>query len=913
MTLGPSGAAMLRSRKEVPETNATPSPVPADTTTLRMQSFFDAAMERSPGRGHESVGSAHSHLSEYDPDDLNVDVPACAAVAAADSSGAGTVSATRIRISAISDLKEFSGKDHDEDRARSWFSKVKSAFVRDQAPDSEKCLVFGDLLTGPARNWYQQLSRSTRSDWKGLANSFQIQYCREAILPCAEAIGRVAAVIPARRDHVDHFIKTLDDRDLASQLALLRIPDADTFEETLRSQERAKARQGKTVYGPIRPKPKAPAGAAPSANTRAVRTIRVAANPSESDSETSGSEGVGDLRKVYLAADADQSPRSEPDRDPRRPNAKPNTHREGHQSGQPSGDEPRKPRSQCGSTKHSDLGCWQCLAREKCGKKGHPTDRCLFTCKACGEIHGAGECPLEEVYYLIRQWYTPNKHVGILPQVSSLDAAFALKVGCYIDNSQELECEDVGKNPYMTNGRTRVKLTLAGSLVYYFDVWVGPPTGGQDLILGMDFMVHAGVRLDLADGALSLPDEIRIQLAGRRLLYGEKVSQVKLDDHCNLEGGGTFEIRKGFIRSAHQKLWVTRGERWVPSVVAGLGKTRYLKITNISYQKLVLQADTRIDMWLEGGRTSNARICAGGSRRYEEWQNLAFQVTTDQMSEEELHAEPDGPQVDRPLYETPLQILRRYAEATKPIVAQVSMAPPDEAKPEPRSELVGRAGGSDRPIAGGFASEASEDAHELNRFLENPGEKHWNAGIKVVKYLLKTKNIGILYDGASSSELVAYSDADWAGNRDDRRSVSDMMIMMCGAPVVWRSTFQKTVALSSTEAEYMPLSECVKEVVWMRLLLENLGSEQTGGTLVYVDNQGAMALAKNVGYQSRTKLIDIRYHFIREKVATGEVQLKYVESMNQLADFLTKGLSTKTLRYLLERSNVTGMLDKTAN
>ncbi|GMF33491.1 unnamed protein product [Phytophthora fragariaefolia] len=104
--------------------------------------------------------------------------------------------------------------------------------------------------------------------------------------------------------------------------------------------------------------------------------------------------------------------------------------------------------------------------------------------------------------------------VGSGAEVSILDAAFAPKVGCYIDDSQELECDGVGKNPYMANGRTRVKLTLTGSLGYFFDVWVGPPTGGQDLILGMDFMVPVGVRLDLADGSLSLPDEIRIQLAG---------------------------------------------------------------------------------------------------------------------------------------------------------------------------------------------------------------------------------------------------------------------------------------------------------------------------------------------------------------------------------------------------------------
>ncbi|GMF54677.1 unnamed protein product [Phytophthora fragariaefolia] len=244
-------------------------------------------------------------------------------------------------VSAISDLKEFSGKYPDEDRARSRFSKVKPAFVRDQAPNSEKCRVFGDLVTGPARNWYRQLSRSTRSDWKGLVKGLQIQYC-----------GR----------------GTLDDRDLANQLALLRIPDAYTLEETLRSQERAKARQGKTVNGCIRPKPKAPAGEAPSANARAVCAT---ANSSDSDLETSRSEGEGDLRKVVA-------------------------------------------------------GYW----------KYHVPDKKFRQAKATGK--------------------SINEKAALLfnsgAEVSILVAAFARMVGRYIDNSQELECEGVGKNPYMANG-----------------------------------------------------------------------------------------------------------------------------------------------------------------------------------------------------------------------------------------------------------------------------------------------------------------------------------------------------------------------------------------------------------------------------------------------------------------------------
>ncbi|KAG3110716.1 hypothetical protein PI124_g9663 [Phytophthora idaei] len=114
------------------------------------------------------------------------------------------------------------------------------------------------------------------------------------------------------------------------------------------------------------------------------------------------------------------------------------------------------------------------------------------------------------------------------------------------------------------------------------------------------------------------------------------------------------------------------------------------------------------------------------------------------------------------------------------------------------------------------------------------------------------------------------------------------MLMMCGAPVVWRSTFQNTVALSSTEAEYMVLSDSVKEVVWMRLLLKDIGSEQDDGTVIYEDNHEAMALAKNIGYQDRTKHIDIRYHFIREKVASGEVELEYMDTKSQLSHDHTK-------------------------
>ncbi|EGZ23324.1 hypothetical protein PHYSODRAFT_263366 [Phytophthora sojae] len=352
MTLGPSGAAMLRSRTErAGGEAAVPRREPKATATStrhspeKLESFFQAAMERflkeqqlpaialkSRPTGDQdvemgSVGSPNRYSTswEFDPDDLDLGRPVRTAIAAtATASPGGIESAPRIRVSAMSELKEFSGKDGDEDRARAWVSKVRLAFVRDQAPDDEKCLVFGDLLTGPARNWCRQLSRTTRTTWKDLLQSFQLQYCGRGVsvarqyyharkrsdespleylhrLNVADLRTRLQVKDgppDVHREHVEHFIETLDDRDLADQFALLRIPDADTLEEVLRSRQRAKARQSKTVYGSIKPRPKPPA----TAGTRAVRAIQIPSDTSDADSGSSGSDEDGDLRRVYATA-----------------------------------------------------------------------------------------------------------------------------------------------------------------------------------------------------------------------------------------------------------------------------------------------------------------------------------------------------------------------------------------------------------------------------------------------------------------------------------------------------------------------------------------------------------------------------------------------------------------------------------
>ncbi|POM70843.1 Hypothetical protein PHPALM_12666 [Phytophthora palmivora] len=231
----------------------------------------------------------------------------------------------------MSELKEFAGKEGDEG-ARAWLSKAKSAFMRDQAPDEAKCLVFGDLLTGSARNWYRQLSRTTRR--------------LRARLQIKDGPSEV------RREHVEHFIETLDDRDLADHLALLRIPDTDTLEEALRSRQRAKARQSKAVYGSIKPRQKNSSAAAPSASTRAVKAI---SDSSESEEDSSGSDGEAGLRRVYLVASGNnkgQQNQDQRNQDRSRSETGNNSaQQDRHDIGSPS-----KRCSHCGSRKHSVLG-----------------------------------------------------------------------------------------------------------------------------------------------------------------------------------------------------------------------------------------------------------------------------------------------------------------------------------------------------------------------------------------------------------------------------------------------------------------------------------------------------------------------------------------------------------------------------
>ncbi|OWY96621.1 hypothetical protein PHMEG_00033068 [Phytophthora megakarya] len=347
MSLGPSGAKYLRSRvnrpdqrpagpsrtpekpdqqenRQIPAGRITPTTDPTGSSN-KLDEYFQMAMNRflkeqslvtvqPPPLGTqdidmESVGTQDLDSWEYDPDDLGIPNSSghnsgrAAVATAAIGSGNSSSLIQRVRISVISDLKEFTGKDMDEDRA-----------------------------------------------------------------------------------------------------------------------ERAKSRQRRSAFG-SKFRQKAPASAPIAPVRAAVRAIQTQDPSSESEgvSGSNGSDSEGDLRRIFLAAAEEKlvSTRgASQNHDPARSRTKASEGSRISDRRSP-GDRDHQDQercSHCGSRKHTDLDCWKRLTYENCGKRGHPTDRCLYACRGCGGVHEAGECPMEEFYNQIRKWYDPTRHAELFPE-----------------------------------------------------------------------------------------------------------------------------------------------------------------------------------------------------------------------------------------------------------------------------------------------------------------------------------------------------------------------------------------------------------------------------------------------------------------------------------------------------------------
>ena len=198
------------------------------------------------------------------------------------------------------------------------------------------------------------------------------------------------------------------------------------------------------------------------------------------------------------------------------------------------------------------------------------------------------------------------------------------------------------------------------------------------------------------------------------------------------------------------------------------------------------------------------------------------------------------------------------------------------------------------------------------RFCSRPSKEHWVAVKRILRYLKGTINYGLMYSRSSKSDdkmMIGYSDADWAGDVNDRKSTSGYLFMVSGAPISWKSKKQTCVALSTAEAEYIALAFATQEVTWLRELFKDLHNEQTKPTIIHEDNQAAMCIAESPQYHSKTKHIDIKYHYVREKVLDNTIILTYCPTNEMLADMLTKALSKEKFAGLRKMIGVTEISD----
>jgi hypothetical protein len=174
----------------------------------------------------------------------------------------------------------------------------------------------------------------------------------------------------------------------------------------------------------------------------------------------------------------------------------------------------------------------------------------------------------------------------------------------------------------------------------------------------------------------------------------------------------------------------------------------------------------------------------------------------------------------------------------------------------------------------------------------NPGPDHQHTLKQVFWYLWTTSNQQLVFErGApSSSMLFGYADADWASDINDCKSTSGYMFKLAGTTVSWSSKKQMSVALSSTEAEYISGAHTAKEAIWLRQLLSELSLDTLSPTILHVDNQSTIAIAKNPEFHDCTKHIDVRHHFLQQVVEDGTVELHYTPTGDQVTNALTKGL-----------------------
>ena len=182
----------------------------------------------------------------------------------------------------------------------------------------------------------------------------------------------------------------------------------------------------------------------------------------------------------------------------------------------------------------------------------------------------------------------------------------------------------------------------------------------------------------------------------------------------------------------------------------------------------------------------------------------------------------------------------------------------------------------------------------ISRYIENPTEMHLLATKRILRYLQGTRDFGLFYKKGEKLKLFGFTDSDYTGDQDDKRSTLGYVFMLGTGAVSWSSKKQQIVTLSITEAEFIAATACACQAIWLRRILEELQFQQIEATIVFCDNNSVIKLSKNPVLHGRSKHINVRYYFLRDLSNDGTIKLVYYRSEDQVANIQTKPLKFAT-------------------
>ena len=193
----------------------------------------------------------------------------------------------------------------------------------------------------------------------------------------------------------------------------------------------------------------------------------------------------------------------------------------------------------------------------------------------------------------------------------------------------------------------------------------------------------------------------------------------------------------------------------------------------------------------------------------------------------------------------------------------------------------------------------------INRFMHNPGRSHWNAVKHVFKYLAGTKDHNILFGLNSTSSIVDYTDSDFADCVDSRKSTTGYYFKFGNGAISWKLTLQECTTTSTTEAEYVVMSDAAKEALCLGRLAHTFQQvDSDSAPIVYSGSQGVVAFSKNPIHHNASKHINVRYHFVRDCVISGKIGLDKISKTDNVADGMTKCLSANRFWSLRQQMGV---------